>query len=52
MRISKIIKNVSQNYDYKDLSSEIETFKFKEFIEIYKSLPILKPDSGLKYIFF
>ena len=45
-----IIKNVSKNYDYNDLSSEIEKFKFKEFLEIYKFLPILKPDNGFNYI--
>lgn len=45
-----VIKNVSQNYEYKNLSTEIEKFKFKEFLEIYKSLPILKSDDGFKYI--
>ena len=45
-----IIRNVLGHYEYKDLSNVIKDFKFKEFLEIYKSLPILKADKGFDYL--
>jgi len=45
-----IIKNVLRNYEYSDLSNEIKNFKFKEFLDIYKSLPIIKADKGFDFI--
>ena len=45
-----IIRNVLSDYEYIDLSNEIKIFKFKEFLEIYKSLPIIKADKGFDYI--
>jgi len=45
-----IIKNVLSNYEYSNLSNEIKDFKFKEFLDIYKSLPIIKADKGFDFI--
>jgi len=45
-----IIRNVLNDYEYIDLSNEIKNFKFKEFLEIYKSLPIIKANKGFDYI--